>query len=133
MKRALYWVLALAPLSVLAGGPDTPNAAMPAAPVVAQQVSPQTMALMRIQKRVTFYSGSLKENIEHAAAAFGWPQVVWVPAYDYQWVGDTTFNSSLPALLKNVLHDYPLQAVFYEGNHVLVIIPRNLYHEKASA
>jgi hypothetical protein len=81
----------------------------------------------------TFYPGSLKANIERIAARKGWAQVVWQPRYDYQWTGKTRFEGDFPEMLSQVLRNYPLQAVFYQGNHVLVITPRNLYDEKASS
>jgi len=75
----------------------------------------------------TFYPGSLKENITHLAKQSGWPVVVWQPTFDYKWVGETRFPAeNLKEILNDVLRDYPLQAVFYEGNHVLVISPRNV-------
>lgn len=75
----------------------------------------------------TFYSGSLKENIQRIAKECGWGTVVWKTPYDYRWMGTTHFvDNYLPDILNKVLNGYPLQAVFYQGNHILVIIPRNL-------
>lgn len=79
------------------------------------------------RERYTFYPGSLKANITHIAREFGWRTVVWQPQYDYQWVGKTRIGASnIQELLTKVLHDFPLQAVFYQGNHVLVIVARNI-------
>lgn len=75
----------------------------------------------------TFYPGSLKENITALANECGWHTVVWEPDYDYQWVGLTRFHQqNIQQVLAHVLTDFPLQATFYNGNHVLVISPREL-------
>lgn len=73
------------------------------------------------------YSGSLKNNIERLAKQYGWDQVVWNAPSDYTWVGNTRINATtLPGVLNQLLADFPLQAVFYQGNHVLEIIPRTI-------
>ncbi len=75
----------------------------------------------------TFYSGSLKENITALANQCGWHTVVWEPEFDYQWVGITHFHhQDIKQILGRVLSDFPLQATFYTGNHVLVISSRAL-------
>ncbi len=75
----------------------------------------------------TFETGSLKENIERIAKAYGWLTVVWKPDNDYQWVGTAHFSGNdLAFILNDVLQNYPLQAVFYRSNHVLLITPRNI-------
>lgn len=81
----------------------------------------------RPQALFTFSEGSLKKNIEQAAEQFGWNKIVWQPKQDYQWVGETQISAtSFSNLLTKVLENYPLQAVFYKGNHVLVITSRNI-------
>lgn len=76
---------------------------------------------------LTFYPGSLKENIQRVAKECGWQVVIWKTPYDYNWVGTTHFaDSYLPDILHKVLDSLPLQAIFYEGNHILVIAPRNI-------
>lgn len=76
---------------------------------------------------ITLYSGSLKENLSRIAKHYGWKKVVWLVDSDYQWVGQVTVQEpTLYSLLMRVLQNYPLQATFYEGNHVLVITPRNV-------
>ena len=76
---------------------------------------------------VTIYPGSLKSNIERAAHELGWSQVVWNLPNDYRWTGVTVVRAgNLQDLLNQLLRDYPMQAVFYLGNHVLVIQPRTL-------
>ncbi len=75
----------------------------------------------------TLYPGSLKYNIVRIAQSFGWNTVVWSAPNDYSWVGTTTITaSSFAGILRKLLVNYPLQAQFYQGNHVLVIAPRNL-------
>lgn len=76
---------------------------------------------------LTFYSGSLRENIQRVAKECGWDVVVWKTSYDYNWIGTTHFaDTHLPIILHKVLDGYPLQAIFYQGNHILVIAPRNI-------
>lgn len=75
----------------------------------------------------TFYPGSLQKNIERIAKQFGWTDIIWQSDNDYAWAGKAKFvNNTLPDILGKVLRSYPLQAVFYQGNHVLVISPRNI-------
>ena len=75
----------------------------------------------------TVYSGSLKENLSRIAKNYGWKEVVWLVDSDYQWVGQVTMQEkNVYSLLTRILKNYPLQAIFYEGNHVLVITPRNV-------
>ena len=71
------------------------------------------------------YPGSLKSNVQRIAAAYGWHRMVWTLPEDYRWVGKTRITAQgLPGILGKLLKGYPLQAEFYKGNHVLVIIPR---------
>jgi hypothetical protein len=80
-----------------------------------------------ISRSATVYSGSLKENLSRIAKNYGWKEVVWLVDTDYQWVGQVTIQEkNIYSLLTRILKNYPLQAVFYEGNHVLVITPRNV-------
>lgn len=73
------------------------------------------------------YSGSLKENVTRIAHQYGWNKVIWSLPHDYQWVGDTRVTAdSVSGLFGKFLANYPLQAVFYKGNHVLLIQPRTL-------
>lgn len=72
------------------------------------------------------YPGSLKKNVTRLANEFGWKQVVWNAKYDYQWTGTTQITANnLSEILNKILKRYPLQAIFYQGNHVLAIRPRN--------
>lgn len=73
------------------------------------------------------YTGSLRANIDRIARQYGWNEVVWDVANDYEWVGTTHINGgSVMEIMQKVLKDYPLQAVFYQGNRVLLIQPRTL-------
>lgn len=78
-------------------------------------------------RSVTLYSGSLKNNITRIAKAFGWNKVVWNVPEDYNWIGTTTLHSqSIVKMMQKILNNFPLQARFYEGNHILAIAPRTL-------
>lgn len=73
------------------------------------------------------YPGSLRMNIERIAGKYGWHRVVWSLSEDYRWVGKTRIAAhGLTGILSKLLQDYPLQAQFYDGNHVLVITPRTI-------
>lgn len=75
----------------------------------------------------TLYTGSLKNNVTRIAAQYGWNQVVWDVPHDYVWTGNTRVTApTLPLLFSKFLAKYPLQAVFYHGNHVLLIQQRTL-------
>ena len=79
------------------------------------------------KRAVTLYTGSLRDNIARVAHRYGWKKVVWLPKHDYRWVGQTSVKrSSVYTVFSRVLKEYPLQAVFYKGNHVLVITSRNI-------
>ncbi len=76
---------------------------------------------------ISVYPGSLKENVERIAAHYGWHQVVWDAPEDYRWVGYAQIQGeNLSSVLRQLFTDFPLQAVFYQGNHVLYIHPRTL-------
>ena len=76
---------------------------------------------------IAVYPGSLKENIERIAAHYGWHQVVWDAPQDFMWVGYAQIQGdNLASVLHQLLTDYPLQAIFYQGNHVVYIHPRTL-------
>lgn len=73
------------------------------------------------------HSGSLRANIERLAHDMGWSTVVWAASHDYRWLGNIKIAAAGgPALMARLLNHYPLQAVFYTGNHILVIQPRTL-------
>jgi hypothetical protein len=75
---------------------------------------------------VAMVPGSMKTNIEHIAKDNGWT-VVWKAPNDYNWTTYTKIREqSLVAVMKTILNDYPLQAIFYQGNRVLVIQARTV-------
>ena len=81
-------------------------------------------AAHHVTPHAALHTGSLKTNILRLAKQYGWAQVVWNVRDDYRWVGDTRIAAhGLPSVLRQLLQHYPLQAVFYSGNHVLVINP----------
>lgn len=106
--------------------PETPaEAALAPMPVPVVPVAAPAKAKPLLT--VDIYPGSLKENIERIAANAGWHQVVWDAPQDYMWVGHAQIRGeNLSVILRRLLDDYPLQAVFYQGNHVLYIHPRTL-------
>lgn len=78
-------------------------------------------------KQVVFFPGSLKANVERVARQYGWKQVIWDSPDDYRWVAYTKIRKNkLQDILRVALVNYPLKAVFYKGNHVLVIKPRTM-------
>lgn len=80
-----------------------------------------------VQFSIVLYPGSLKGNMVRIGKAQGWRTVVWNAPEDYRWIGRSViYATSLQAALNKVLVNYPLQAQFYRGNHVLAIVPRNL-------
>jgi hypothetical protein len=73
------------------------------------------------------HPGSLRLNIQRIADKYGWHRVVWMLPQDYRWLGETRIMAhGLPGILEKLLTSYPVQAEFYEGNHVLVIHPRTI-------
>lgn len=77
-------------------------------------------------KPIVLVTGSLRDNVTRIAAEYGWHKVVWQPDHDYRWVGRVSLQpSSMQSVFTRILEGYPLQAVFYKGNHVLVIKARN--------
>lgn len=122
------------PLEVLRHRAKTQSAA-PAHPIAPDihivfpkpQSTKKLIKPRQLAKRNVIYNGSLEENIKRISRAYGWSKVIWDVENDYQWVGTTRIRSTnLPNLLRQILQNYPLQAVFYRGNHVLVIQPRTL-------
>jgi hypothetical protein len=76
--------------------------------------------------RVMLYPGSLKNNIQRIAGHCGW-EMVWNPPCDYRWFGVTQISGmDLRDVFRKMLKNYPVQAVFYQGNRILAIGPRNL-------
>ncbi len=149
-SRKLYkWLIAFTIVSCFAGGPTPiavkhpkhmPNAPMPAFNFFTPQQSilrhkhvtlkkmayhHKTHAKKRYHAEV--YPGSLKLNVVRLARAYGWKHIIWESPDDYHWIGKVRVAArDLPDILKKILEDYPIQANFYEGNHVLVIVPRTI-------
>lgn len=72
--------------------------------------------------------GSLKANVERIARDNGWSQVVWKLPNDYHWIGRARITgTTLQAVLNVLFQSYPLEATFYEGNHVLAVTSRKFY------
>lgn len=108
---------------------NIPPSASPITPPIYHESAPKIIYASPTHSitALTFYSGSLRENIQRVAKECGWGVVVWKTPYDYNWIGTAHFaDGHLPTILHRVLDGYPLQAVFYQGNHILVIIPRNI-------
>jgi hypothetical protein len=78
-------------------------------------------------RSITLQPGPLRAQLTAIVQEWGWQQVVWQLPHDYQWYGHVQFQSNtLPALLNKLLAPYPIQAVLYQGNHVLVFVPRRV-------
>lgn len=97
----------------------------------AGSVAPSSVSAMpqpvNVQRSVIVTAGSLRDNVSRIAKQFGWTTVVWKVSSDYRWVGTTKlFGQDVNAIFNALLAGYPLQANFYLGNHVLVIVPRNV-------
>lgn len=76
---------------------------------------------------VTLTRGSLRATVERLAKQFGWNIVVWRVPNDYVWVGNITIHGKdLPDIFNQILVNYPVQAIFYKGNRVLLVVPRTL-------
>jgi hypothetical protein len=76
---------------------------------------------------VKLIPGSLKANIENIAQKNGWHKVIWNAHNDYNWVAYTQIEKpSLVAVMETLLEGYPLRAIFYQGNRVLVIETRTV-------
>lgn len=76
---------------------------------------------------VVVKKGFLKANVQRIARRYGWKNVVWKSDEDYYWRGTSTVSgANIEEVMRKILYGYPLQAVFYYGNRVLVILPRTL-------
>jgi len=70
-------------------------------------------------------TGSLRDNVIHIVDQSEWGRVIWNVPYDYRWVGNLTIHAiSVQDALTQLLDQYPVQATFYEENHVVAITPR---------
>ena len=112
----------------MAGGPLNMSIFFPmkhhALPEPVQHYTPQPKIVV---KTAVIFPGSLKSNISRIAHDNGWDQVVWDIPSDYQWVGKTKIRAAnLQGIFQKLLNDYPVQAIFYKGNHILLMRPRTL-------
>ena len=111
MTAMLFATSQIALANGLGGTIESSKQSFPATPVVSVNLTP----------------GSLSDNIEQIARENGWTRVVWKSKKDYGWASQTRVTGeSFYDITSKIIRDYPLQAVFYQGNHVLVIQPRTL-------
>jgi len=81
------------------------------------------MAPKPILVKVT--EGSLKANVERIVDKAGWGKPIWDMEYDFKWTGNVTITGrDVQSVLSKLLDPYPLQAKFYESNHIVAIYPR---------
>lgn len=89
--------------------------------------SPLPVPAVAPVRSTTLQPGPLRAQLTEIAQQWGWQQVVWQLPHDYQWYGHVQFKAgTLPILFSKLLAPYPIQAVFYQGNHVLVFVPRRI-------
>ena len=97
-------------------GPMPPHACT--APYNYQLNTPQPIVVKVVE-------GSLKSNIERIVDIAGWGKPIWNMDYDFKWVGNVTITGrDIQSVLSKLLDPYPLQAKFYESNHIVAIYPR---------
>lgn len=148
IQNSVLVAACLLPMTCYGGGaavPETPSH-MPNAPMPAfnffvpkpsgvstahvQETAPRHKSKTQAHASMTsvkIEAGSLKANIVRLSQQFGWQHVIWLPTADYHWIGNARVAAkNLPDILNKILINYPLQADFYLGNHVLVIKPRTL-------
>jgi hypothetical protein len=69
--------------------------------------------------------GSLKDNVERIVAQSHWGTVVWNLPIDYNWSGTMAINApDVQEAIAQLLAHYPVQATFYENNHIVSIEAR---------
>ena len=74
---------------------------------------------------VEIRTGSLKNNVERIVRECGWDTTVWKLPYDFNWIGDVTITANdIQGALTKLLEGYPVQAIFYNANHVVAVVPR---------
>ena len=70
-------------------------------------------------------TGSLRANVQRITRQAGWENSVWKMPYDFKWVGNVTITANdIQGALTKLLEPYPVQAVFYNANHVVAIVSR---------
>lgn len=71
------------------------------------------------------HTGSLKANVAQMIKESGWGTLVWNVPNDYRWMGNISITAtSIQGALDQLLAPYPVQAVFYDTNHIIDIEPR---------
>ncbi len=71
--------------------------------------------------------GSLKANVERIVAQSHWGTVVWNLPIDYNWEGTMTITApDVQGAISQLLAHYPVQATFYEKNHIVSIEARRV-------
>ncbi|MBB72628.1 MAG: hypothetical protein CMF50_09550 [Legionellales bacterium] len=70
--------------------------------------------------------GSLRENVNRVVRRGGEGyRVIWELPNDYNWVGRETMTGyDTKEVLAKLLQPYPVQAVFYQENHIIAIKQR---------
>ena len=100
-------------------GPMPPNAC--AAPVDPRYTTANVGKPIVVQVN----EGSLKSNIERIMKEAGWEVTIWKVPFDYKWIGNVTITANdVQGIITKLIEPYPLQAVFYNANHVVAISPR---------
>ncbi len=88
---------------------------------VAKPVSPPPKPLFT----AVAMPGSLKANVERIVAQSHWGTVVWNLPIDYNWEGTMTITApDVQGALSQLLAQYPVQAIFYDKNHIVSIEAR---------
>ncbi len=94
------------------------------------KVISKRVAKLIVKKSLLKYEikqGSLHDNIVNILHQSPWGELVWQAPVDYRFIGhEIIMASNIQDILKKLLSHYPLQAVFYNKNHVVVIRTRKL-------
>ncbi len=108
---------------------NTPAPKPVALPVV-NTPAPKSVALPVAPKpsfTTTAMPGSLKDNVERIVAQSHWGTVVWNLPIDYNWNGTMTISApDVQGALSQLLAQYPVQATFYDKNHIVSIEARRV-------
>ncbi len=99
----------------------TPVVKPVATPVVKPLPPPKPMFV------TTAMPGSLKDNVERMVAQSHWGTVVWNLPIDYNWSGTMTITATdVQGAIAQLLARYPVQATFYDKNHIVSIEARRV-------
>ena len=128
MKVTRHWLVLLslvACTTVAVGATNAPSRAMTKVKATIAPHASQTPSTRHVS--ITLNTGSLKSILTTVAKHYGWNIVVWQLPNDYQWIGHVTVQAdNVPDLMRKILADFPVQAVFYQGNHVVVFKARSI-------